>query len=92
MKVSLTLAKVLEGIITVDTALGSDTLTELQGMKEDWHNSRELYRSAQLWIMYMEMVQILRSFISAAQEIGIYISKHSMKCCHTAQHQGIIIT
>ena len=36
-------------------------------MMVKWHESMRPYRSAQLWIMYMDMIKILRTLITASR-------------------------
>ena len=61
------MCKVFEGIISLDCALSSDILSELQVIKKNWRGPMESYRSARLWLMYIDMIKILRTFITASR-------------------------
>ena len=60
------MCKVSEGIISLDCALSSDILSELQVIK-NWRGSMESYRFARLWLMYIDMIKMLRAFITASR-------------------------
>jgi len=61
------MVKVSEGNISLDDALASDIISQLQTMKDNWRESMKSHRTARLWIMYMDMIQILRTFITASR-------------------------
>lgn len=61
------MVEVSKGRISLDDALASDILSQLHLMNENWRESMKSYRSARLWIMYMDMIQILRTFITASR-------------------------
>ena len=44
-----------------------DVITEIQAAVDNWKTTRQQFRTSKLWIMYMKMVSILRSFIKSAR-------------------------
>ena len=50
-----------------DDVLTADVISSLQSVKENWIESMTPYRTAMLWVMYMNLVAILRSFIQSAR-------------------------
>ena len=57
--------QVSEGNITLDQALSSDSIWALKTASTEWRQSLQQHRTAQLWLMYMTLVSILRTFIRA---------------------------
>jgi hypothetical protein len=61
------MSKVSNGKLTLEAALTSDVISQLQASSDKWNTSMTPYRTAKLWIMYMHMVSILRSLIRSAR-------------------------
>lgn len=59
--------KVSDGSLSLDDALTSDVLPQLQDVTEQWKSSMSANRTAKLWIMYMQLVCILRSLIRSSR-------------------------
>ena len=56
-----------EGKMSLDEALATDVISQLQSATDDWSTSMAQYRTAKLWIMYMRLISILRSLIRSAR-------------------------
>ena len=61
------MSKIGNGELSLDDALTSDVISQLQSSADKWSSSMIPYRTAKLWMMYMRMVSILRSFIRSAR-------------------------
>lgn len=61
------ISSVKNGEISLDDALMSAVTSQLQLAADTWSTSMLPYRTAKLWIMYMDLVRILRSFIRSAR-------------------------
>jgi hypothetical protein len=61
------MSKVSDGEASLEDALTEDVLSQLQSATVKWSTSMASYRTAKLWIMYMQMVGILRSPITSAR-------------------------
>ena len=59
--------QVSEETLTLDDALSSDSLTQVKVAATEWRTSLSEHRTAKLWLMYMSLVSILRSFIRAGR-------------------------
>ena len=62
------MSKIGNGKLSLDDALTSDVISQLQSSADKWSTSMIPYRTAKLWMMYMRMVSILRSFIRSARK------------------------
>ena len=59
--------QVSEDLLTLDEALSSDSLLQLKVTFTEWRGSLGEHRTANLWLMYMTLVAILRMFIRAGR-------------------------
>ena len=59
--------QVSEDSLTLDEALSSDSISQLQVASVEWSRSLTGHRTAKLWLMYMTLVSILRTFIRAGR-------------------------
>ena len=53
--------------MSLDDALTSDIISQLQSTAGNWSKSMAPYRTAKLWMMYMHLIGILRSLIRSAR-------------------------
>jgi hypothetical protein len=61
------LLKINEGETMLEDTLNSDVFSKLQSDFQNWTDSMIQYRTSKLWIIYMHMVGILRSFIRSVR-------------------------
>ena len=61
------MTKLTDGTISLEDALSSDVIANLQTATRTWQTSMMPYHTAALWIMYMKMVTVLRAFIRASR-------------------------
>ena len=66
---------VKEKKIDLDTALQNESLKIIAQKLKDWKESMKSNRTARLWIQYMDMVEILRTFIRSVRigDFDLYI-------------------
>ena len=57
--------QVLEGVLTLDEALSYDSISQLKETSAKWRRSLGEHRTAKLWLMYMSLVSVLRTFTRA---------------------------
>ena len=71
--------QVSEGNITLDQALSSDSIWALKIASTEWCQSLQQHRTAQLWLMYMTLVSILRTFIRAGRTGNWHLYLQALK-------------
>lgn len=59
--------QILEDTLTLEEALSSQIITQLKAISAQWKQSLSEYRTSKLWLMYMSLVSILRTFIRAGR-------------------------
>lgn len=62
-----TITDLLNNDSDIEQIKSSDVLTQLQDKLQNWLQSMQLFRTAKLWTMYMDMVSILRSFLYSSR-------------------------
>ena len=67
------------GELTLDDVLKDDVFVKLNNKIIEWKQSMEGYKTAKLWLQYMEMVQILRDFIRSARNGDWALYLHSLQ-------------
>ena len=67
------------GELTLDDVLKDDVFVKLNNKINEWKQSMEEYKTAKLWLQYMEMVQILRDFIRSARTGNWALYLHSLQ-------------
>ena len=67
------------GELTLDDVLKDDVFVKLNNKINEWKQSMEGYKTAKLWLQYMEMVQILRDFIRSARAGNWALYLHSLQ-------------
>ena len=61
------ISNVCDGRMSLGDALPSDVISQLQLALKNWCAMMKPYRTANLWIMYMHMVSILRSLLQSSR-------------------------
>lgn len=59
--------QVSEDTLTLDEALSSECISQLKAASVEWRESLSGHRTAKLWLMYLSLVAILRTFIRAGR-------------------------
>ena len=71
--------QVSEDSLTLDEALSSDSISQLQVASVEWSRYLTGDRTAKLWLMYMTLVSILRAFIRAGYGLMCLLDKVSLQ-------------
>ncbi len=61
------LSGVCDGKLSLQDALTSDVISQLEFAAENWNSTMAGYRTSKLWMMYMHLISILRAFIRSAR-------------------------
>jgi hypothetical protein len=67
-----------------------EALQNLAAIMKTERESLHKNRTAKLWLIYLDMIRILRKLIKAERlGLGHYTLKQSVTCCHTSLHLDI---
>ena len=61
------MSKLCDERVTLNDVVASDVCSQLDSALENWRTMMQPYRTAKLWIMYMDLVSILRSLLRSAR-------------------------
>ena len=86
--------KVLQGKCSVDDVLSDSCLTDLLSRFTSLKERLMRSRTPKLWLLYCDMILILRKFITTErlESTEIYICLLWLRCCHALQLQVTICT
>ena len=82
--------QLLEGHATAQDVCNNSTITQVLEKLADTKSSLKCFRTAALWLQYLEMISLLKAFITAEQAIGYSIYKLYTQCFLILLQLGII--